>query len=90
METLKIYAINDVKSRMWSSPITDTSSAFHRYMSFLVNDSNNEYSKFPHDFVVFELGEYDPLSGQVMLHPDKAILNTLAEYVLVKEETTNE
>ena len=85
MEKLNVYSIYDLKSEIFSSPIVDSKGSFTDYMKFIINDSKSEWSKFSGDFIVYELGTFDSITGLINLHDDKKILCSLSDYKLPKE-----
>ena len=89
METLKVYSVYDTKSLTWMTPITDTPKGFDNYMRFLVNDTKSEVHTYSTDFMVFELGEFNIMSGNVQLHDEKRALTSLIAYKNA-EVTTDE
>ncbi len=80
METLKIYSVYDTKAQTWMTPITDTEVGFDNYMKFLVNESRSEIQLYATDFMCFELGEFNIMDGNIVLHPEKKVLTSLVAY----------
>ncbi|AXL15525.1 nonstructural protein [Microviridae sp.] len=85
MEEIKVFVIYDLKTELFSNPITDTRKQFDDYMKFLINDSKTNESKFPNDFLLYELGLYDVQTGYINLYDDKKLLQSLADYKIYSE-----
>lgn len=67
---LKIYSIYDAKSMAYETPICFRAKGEAlRWFTELSNDPDKICRKFPEDFTLFELGDYDNEKG--ILHPYK-------------------
>lgn len=63
---LKIFAIRDTKGEHYGSPFFQKSnSEAERSFHQLVNDPASMPSKYPEDFDLYALGEYDDLTGKI-------------------------
>lgn len=77
---LKVYAIYDSKSEAYSKPHLElTRGLALRSWDSIVNDPNSSINKHPEDFTLFELGEYDPTSGQFQNHSTPLSLGVAIE-----------
>jgi len=58
---LKIFTVYDLKSRTYMKPFfaTNTIEAMRSWME-ICKDTNTQFYKYPDDFALFELGEFDP------------------------------
>lgn len=67
---LKILAIHDSKSEMFGRPFfVRAYGEGERMFIDVVNDGKSDYSKHPGDFTLFEVGEFDDVSGTVIPLP---------------------
>lgn len=67
---LKMMAIHDSKSESFGRPLFFRAyGEAERAFSATVNDGQSDYAKFPHDFALMELGEFDDVSGVVIPLP---------------------
>nr|QJB18970.1 MAG: nonstructural protein [Microvirus sp.] len=79
---MKIYTIYDKKSLSHALPFFfENKGLCLRDLSELVNDGKSLPSKHPHDFSVWEIGEYDQKSGTVVPHKQPVILDECANLV---------
>jgi hypothetical protein len=66
--TLKTYAIRDAKAEVFNTPFYQkTHGEAERSFKQLVSDAQSMVSKFPDDYDLYYLGEYDDQTGK--LHP---------------------
>lgn len=64
--TKKLYVIRDEKSGLFDPPVL-----FHnrgdamRGFSTVFQNSNSMMSRFPNDYVIYEIGEFDDTTGKI-------------------------
>ena len=86
MEEIKIFSIFDLKSQTFSSLICDTRASLDEYLKFVVNDSKSSVADFSSDFVLYELGDFDIITGHVsVLGADKKAICSLSDYKIYSE-----
>lgn len=81
--TKKIYACYDVKSERWTIPFfSESNGSAIRIMERIVNEpgGQHDFTRFPADFTLFFIGEYDELSGELFQPQAKVPLGTLVEF----------
>lgn len=62
---LKVFAVYDAKISEFRAPFTMAAVGLAlRGWETVVNDPSTEFFKYPSDFVLFELGEFDCKSGR--------------------------
>jgi len=69
---MKLFSIYDVKAKFFLKIFTDSSSiAALRSFDAGVNETESVFSKFPDDFALMELADFDPNSGELtpLTHP---------------------
>lgn len=69
MSTMKLFSVHDAKAAFYSQPFyARTSAEARRSFSDTVNadsDPNNLMAKHHADYTLFELGEFDPMTGKI-------------------------
>lgn len=69
MKTLKVYALRDVKADAFGPLMTvETKGLALRALADAVQNPQSRISQYPEDFMLYELGEYDPNSGELVPH----------------------
>lgn len=78
---MKIFSVNDSKAEAYLPPIffRTTAEALRAFESSC-DDSNSSFSKYPSDFTLVELGEYDELTAKITTHAQPRILQNAAEF----------
>ena len=74
----KLYVLFDSKSETYTAPTLNPArgQALRSFSDGVNANDGNMLSKHPEDFTLFEIGEYDIHSGEIILHPSKiAIAN---------------
>lgn len=82
MVTKKIYTVQDIKGDTYLPPIyyqnqVQASRAFET----AVKDENSQFYKFPEDFVLLEIGEWDEDKGKLSPYSDHKIICTASEFI---------
>lgn len=79
---LKAYAIWDEKASCYLQP------AFHptkglaiREFTDIVKNPGNPINKYPGDFTLFEIGEYDNENAKLLPHPAPISIGTATEFI---------
>lgn len=63
----KLYAVRDVKSESYGPPMQAPKDGIAiRGFGEGCSDPRSDLNKYPTDYMLYELGEYDPNSGQIM------------------------
>lgn len=63
----KLYTVRDVKTGIYEVPLAQISHGeAERTFQSLLKDSNSKISKYPEDFELYYLGDYDNLTGTVI------------------------
>lgn len=64
---LKAYSIRDTKAEVFNAPFWQkTHGEAERNFMELVNDKNSMVSKYPEDYDLYYLGDYDDLTGKII------------------------
>lgn len=81
----KIFSVYDSKAEVFGKPFfSGTKGLALRSFTEISNDSASEIGKYPADFTLFELGEYDDSNGSFNLHSTPVSLGIAQEFVNVK------
>lgn len=63
---MEIFSVYDSKAKAYQRPMLfDNGAQATRSFEVVVNDPNSDYSRWPEDFVLFKIGEFDELSGSL-------------------------
>jgi len=80
----KIYNVYDSKSEAWGMPLFyDCRANALRSLTECVNatsDEKNQIAKYPADFTMFEIGEYNQENGVITMYETKVNLGIAIEY----------
>lgn len=86
MSIQKIYSVKDLKAKQFSPPFfLKTDGLAHRAFSETIEKGNNDWSKYPEDFSLHYLGEFNPETGEMMPVPPESIANA-TEFVKVQND----
>lgn len=74
---LKIFSVYDSKTKAWLKPffMQHTGQAQRSWEQVAI-DPQSEISKYPADFTLFELGEFDELEGNITQYDVRVSLGT--------------
>lgn len=80
-QNFKVFVLKDDKSKSYGMPITSQSRGmFIRELQEQLSSGQSVISRHPQDFGVFEIGEYDPRTGQVLLYEQKTHLGLAQDF----------
>lgn len=87
--TLKIYAIYDKKVLFFSQPffLRNKADAL-RGLDELVDDVKTKIHKYPSDYQIFEIGEWDEITGLIASYEKPLFLEEAASFI--KKECKND
>ena len=78
----KVYSIYDSKSGLYDKPFLALNSAvIIREFETMANDPNSTVGKYPEDFTLFELGEYDNKTGKYKNHDTPKSMGVGIEFI---------
>lgn len=81
---MKLYSVFDSKGNFFDKPFIQRNAGdASRGFQMAVNDEKQDsmLKRFPADYTLFELGEWDELQGTVKMHEAKINLGTGLQYV---------
>lgn len=83
---MKLYAVRDVKADSFGAPISiATKGLALRSFSDACLDPKSEFARFPADYMLYELGEYEPNSGKIVSHNIPVYVASASEMLSKKE-----
>nr|QJB20277.1 MAG: nonstructural protein [Microvirus sp.] len=81
----KIFVVFDGKTKSWGLPFLKdfTANALREWSEIAsdVSDKNNQIAKYPSDFSLFEIGEYNRETGEVSMYESKFNLGLASEHI---------
>lgn len=78
---LKVFTIHDSKAEAYLQPFfLATKGQAIRNITEILCNSEHQFSKYPEDFTLFELGEYDDSNAQMLPYPTPLSLGKLVEF----------
>lgn len=76
----KLYSMKDVKAESFGPLMTvPTKGLLLRMLADTVSDPRNVIAQYPGDFVVYEIGEFDPSSGELNVLSTPAYVVSVAD-----------
>lgn len=86
----KIFIFKDEKSQGYGYPMTmHTRGAFIRNLQEELTRGQAIWARHPHDFSIFEIGEYDDVTGTVLMYETKNCLGLVQDFRQSLGETKN-
>lgn len=83
---LKMVSVYDIKAQAFLSPQTvRTTAEGCRLFENACADQNSNFFRFPSDFVLYELAEWDELTGSIYPYEKPQTLATASDYVPQKQ-----
>jgi len=83
---MKIFCMYDVKAAHFIQPFSETSTiAALRGFDVAVNEGKSTFARFPDDFCLMELADFDPQTG--ILTPHKSPLNLGSARTVLKMDS---
>lgn len=82
----KVFAVYDSKVEAYMNPFCMRSKGEAiRAFTSTVNSGESAISKYPEDFTLFEIGEYDEMTGVLTPHETRINLGVAIEFVRGRE-----
>lgn len=89
-ENHKIFVLKDDKSATYGPPIVEqTRGMLIRSIQEGLAQGTAIWAKHPQDFTLFEMGEYDPRTGNIELYESKSCLGLVQDFRTSLGETKN-
>lgn len=77
----KIFSVYDSKAEAWTRPmVNDNIGRMLRSFEDLANDKNHPIGQHPEDYSLFEIGEFDDESGDIIAVQPKVSLGIAIQY----------
>lgn len=85
---MKLFAVRDVKADAFGSPIAaPTRGLALRSFSDACANERSEFCRYPDDYMLYELGDYDPNSGEIRCHKLPSLVATARSVVSTIKES---
>lgn len=80
---MKLFSVHDLESGTFIPPFSMATQrdALDSFKHVVLNEKQSAYSKFPSDFNLVLLGEFDPRTGKITLLDDKKLLINASKFV---------
>ncbi|AXH77822.1 MAG: nonstructural protein [Microviridae sp.] len=76
-----LYSVYDSKAKAYSNPFTSVNQQIAiRDFTQAVRDENSQLNKFPEDFTLVELAEFDDETAVFNLHPNPIVLGLASNF----------
>lgn len=81
----KIFVVFDGKTKSWGLPFLKdfTANALREWSEIAsdISDKQNQIAKYPSDFSLFEIGEYNRDTGEISMYESKFNLGLASEHL---------
>lgn len=81
----KIFVVFDGKTKSWGLPFLKdfTANALREWSEIAadISDKQNQIAKYPSDFSLFEIGEYNRDTGEISMYASKFNLGLASEHI---------
>ena len=85
--TQKVFTVYDSKAEAYLRPFfTPTKGLALRSFADAANDPREPVGKYPGDYTLFELGEYDDATGIITMHESKINMGTANEHIRINPD----
>lgn len=87
---LKVFAIRDVKSEGFFPPVTaPTRGAAVRDLVYSITQSASPMSKYPEDYDLYELGEFNESTGELVVSPTISLVGNVSTFIQTLNKGVN-
>lgn len=77
-----LYSVHDSKAEVYERPFVMRNKAEAiRAMETTTKDTTTKFNKFPTDFTLVELGEWDDVTGSIVCHEKPIIIANCSEFL---------
>lgn len=84
---VKLYSVLDLKAEKWANPFPmGTRGEALRSWQTIANDEASAINQYPEDFRLYEIGEFDVITGKLTQHELPVSLGLALEFVKPKEK----
>lgn len=84
MSKIKMFSVHDSKACAYMPPIyfKTKGEAMRAFQTTCTSDKEHQFAKYPHDFTLVELGEFDEPSGKLSALEVPIILANASEFAI--------
>lgn len=80
---MKIFSIKDMKAQLHLQPFGDRDvTSAKRGFQITVNEGDNTIRRYPNEFRLLELADFDELTGEIMPHKHPVDHGAAADYII--------
>lgn len=88
---IKVFTVHDIKAGAYMQPFhMQTVPLAIRAFAELSNDKNHQFGRYPEDYQLFEIGEYDDATANYTMLPSKVPLGSALEHQKITQHITQE
>jgi len=82
MWTHKVFSVFDSKAKAWLPPFISPNAAVAiRSFEAAANQAGHDFNRFAGDFILFEVGEWSEVNGELLNIPTKVSLGVAVEFI---------
>lgn len=86
---LRIFTMRDIKAQAFVRPFfVQTVAVAFRAIAESASDPNNQFGKYPYDFELWEIGEFDDIQGEII--PRHAVNHGLVAVIITSENKASD
>lgn len=86
----KIYTVHDIKAEAYLAPFfVPTAGLAIRTFAETCNTPDHDFSKYPEDYTLMELGDYDETTGLITAHPAPIAIGKALDFVKAEIDLDN-
>lgn len=79
---MKIVSVQDTKAQAFLNPVIQrTTAEALRTFEAQTQQEGSAFNKHPSDFILFELGEWNELTAEIIVYPKPRALATASEFI---------
>lgn len=79
---MKIFTVHDSKAEAYLPPFyMKTRGEALRAFETTVKDTNSQFNKYPHDYTLVELGEFDEQTASICTHEKPYIIDNASSFI---------
>ena len=85
---MKIYTVKDAESQTFIAPFTMNTDrdAIESFRHVVNEEKQSPYHKFPKDYTLYNLGTFDPRTGELQTNPQNSQIKLVVAYDLLQKE----
>jgi len=86
---LRVFTMRDIKAQAFVRPFfVQTVAVAFRAIAESANEPNSQFGRYPHDFELWEIGEWDDIQGEII--PRHAVNHGLVAVIISSENKASD